>query len=195
MRVIRFVAVTIIGWALAAGSGAAQQRIAGDFDLEATLEVCAACHGENGVPVEPDYPIIWGQEEYYLYVQLKDYKSGLRTNEIMQPIAEQFEREQMKELAKYFAGRPWPNLPVERDDEKASKGEVQTHAGECAQCHNTYQGDSRLPRVAGQQEAYLRRTMIEYKAKVRVNDPSMSSLMRSYEDKGIEALAHYLATL
>ena len=32
-------------------------------------------------------PITWGQNYYYLYVQLKDYASGRRANEIMNPIA------------------------------------------------------------------------------------------------------------
>ncbi len=51
------------------------------------VALCTSCHGEDGRPIEPDIPIIWGQEYYYLYVQLKDYKSGLRAHEIMNEIA------------------------------------------------------------------------------------------------------------
>ena len=68
-------------------------------------------------------------------------------------------------------------------------------SGECSQCHNTYQGDSRVPRLAGQQEAYLARTMHEYKTKIRNNDPTMGSLMRTIDDADIDALANYLAAL
>lgn len=191
MEMARLVAAAALGVALAAGGAAAQEA----FNLEEAAATCAACHGEAGVPIEADYPIIWGQQLYYLYVQLKDYKSGRRANEIMQPIAEQFEKEQMQALAKYFSAKPWPKLPVEKDAERALRGQTQTGAGECSQCHNTYLGDSRLPRVAGQQEPYLRRTMLEYKNKIRQNDATMGSLMRSYDDSGIEDLAHYLATL
>ena len=52
-----------------------------------------------------------------------------------------------------------------------------------------------MPRLAGQQEAYLARTMHEYKTKVRNNDPTMGSLMRTIDDADIDALANYLATL
>ena len=52
-----------------------------------------------------------------------------------------------------------------------------------------------MPRLANQQEAYLARTMHEYKAKIRNNDPTMGSLMRTVDDADIEALANYLATL
>ena len=38
--------------------------------------VCAACHGETGVPIDKVTPNIWGQREGYLYLQLKDFKSG-----------------------------------------------------------------------------------------------------------------------
>jgi cytochrome c553 len=188
---LSFLTSAALGAALAGGSAIAQDT----FNVEETAAVCAACHGEDGRPVEPDTPILWGQQFYYLYVQLKDFKSGLRTNEIMQPIVADFTKDQMKAMATFFSEKRWPNIATEKDAAKADRGQVQTRAGECAQCHNTYLGDSRLPRVAGQQEAYLLRTMLEYKNKIRQNDPTMGSLMRSYEDAGIDDLAHYLATL
>ncbi|MFQ5566989.1 MAG: c-type cytochrome [Paracoccaceae bacterium] len=180
---------------LAFGGAAAQERIADDFDLEETVAVCAACHGEDGVPVEADIPILWGQQFYYLYVQMKDYKAGRRANEVMQPMVEGFTRDQMKALATYFSERPWPDIPNERDSAKAGHGRSQAAAGQCAQCHNKYLGDSRVPRVAGQQEAYLLRTMLEFKHKVRLNSPAKGSLLNSFEDSGIEEIAHFLATL
>ena len=36
----------------------------------------------------PSNPILAGQEFYYLYVQLKDFKSGLRKSAIMGPIVQ-----------------------------------------------------------------------------------------------------------
>ena len=39
--------------------------------------VCVACHGEAGVPIDPAIPVIWGQNEGYLYLQLRDMKAGL----------------------------------------------------------------------------------------------------------------------
>ncbi len=48
-------------------------------------------------------PVIWGQQFYYLYVQLKDYKAGRRQNEIMSSIVADLSREELKALAQYFS--------------------------------------------------------------------------------------------
>ena len=107
------------------------------FDVEAAAAVCAGCHGEEGVPIEPDYPVIWGQQFYYLYVQLKDYNSGLRANEIMGPQAADLDRDQMKALATYFSEKPWPRIVPDRDDGKIAQGEGVAASGECSACHST----------------------------------------------------------
>lgn len=166
-----------------------------DFDLEEAVGLCAGCHGEAGVPVEQDIPILWGQEFYYIYVQLKDYKAGRRANEIMQPIAGEYDKAQMKAIAQHFAEKEWPSLGAGKDSSLATSGKTQTAAGQCAQCHSTYKGDSRVPRVAGQSEQYLTRTMLEFKHKVRLNSPAKSTLMKSYDDQALKEMAHFLATL
>ncbi len=51
--------------------------------VEDKAQLCAACHGENGVPQQKTTPVIWGQHQGYLYLQLRDYKSGARKNDIM----------------------------------------------------------------------------------------------------------------
>ena len=191
MRQWMLLAAIGLGSAVQAHGALAQDA----FNLEETVAICASCHGEDGIPIEADYPIIWGQQYYYLYVQLKDYKAGRRANDIMEPIAAEFEKEQMQALAKYFSEKPWPDISTHRDAERAKKGQSQTVAGQCSQCHNTYMGDSRVPRVAGQQEEYLKRTMLEFKNKIRLNAAAKGSLMKSYDDPSIEDLAHYLATL
>ena len=191
MRMAKLLAPVALGVALTGGAAVAQDA----FNLEETAAVCATCHGEDGMPVTDDIPILWGQQFYYLYVQLKDYKAGRRANDIMQTIAAEFERDQMKALATYFSERAWPNIATGKDSGKASGGRSQAAAGQCAQCHNKYLGDSRVPRVAGQQEAYLLRTMLDFKNRIRLNSPAKGSLLKSYEDAGIEEMAHFLATL
>ncbi len=56
-------------------------------EFDEWVAFCTACHGEDGRPNEPDIPVLWGQEFYYLYVQLKDYKADRRANEVMSEIA------------------------------------------------------------------------------------------------------------
>ena len=157
------------------------------------LKLCAGCHGEKGASSNPEYPILAGQHLYYLYVQLKDFKSGFRKNEIMSPFAGELEKEDMLSLAKYFSEQKWPRIGFSAEKAKAAKGEKATVAGQCVQCHlGGYEGNSRIPRLAGQYPKYLNKTMIDFKNKVRTNSPAKSSLMVSYDDADIEAMSDFL---
>jgi cytochrome c553 len=69
-------------------------------------QVCAACHGPDGAKtVAPDQPILAGQYADYLVKSLKEYKSGKRTNPIMQGFAAQLSVKDMEDLAAWFAGQ------------------------------------------------------------------------------------------
>jgi cytochrome c553 len=163
-------------------------------ELDETIEVCTSCHGEEGRPAEPDTPILWGQEFYYLYVQLKDYKAGRRDNELMSGIVAEMSRDEMKALAQYFADKDWPRIGYRTEEVEIARAESATGAGQCVQCHlGGYNGASRVPRLAGQQPDYLVRTMLEFKHKIRLNSPAKGSLFASFGDADIEAMAHYLA--
>jgi cytochrome c553 len=176
--------------ALAAPTAQAQ-----DFDPAAEAETCAACHGDDGVPVLPEAPIIWGQQFYYIYVQLRDYAAGRRANETMEAIASDYDKEQMQALATYFAEKEWPNLPTESADDVAAQAQRAMSAGECSQCHGGFMGDSRIPRVAGQSQTYLDQTLLDFKNRVRMNAPDKAFLMESYPEDDLHALAKYLAAL
>ncbi len=157
------------------------------------VTLCNSCHGEEGLPIDTSVPIIWGQELYYLYVQLKDYKAGRRSNLIMSRVASQLSKEQMRSLAEYFAEKRWPKIGFRAQDADLAKGESATVAGQCVQCHlGGYEGNSRVPRLAGQQVEYLERTMSEFKHKVRLNSPAKGSLLGAYEDGDIAAMARFL---
>jgi cytochrome c553 len=162
-------------------------------DVTELVTVCVSCHGEDGRPVEADYPIISGQEFYYLYVQLKDYQAGRRANDIMQPIVADLSKEQMQALAQYFSEQSWPTLGFQASHADIAAGRSAASAGQCTQCHlGDYTGDSRVPRVAGQNPGYLERTMLEFKNRVRLNAPDKSTLFAAYDEPDIAALAHYV---
>ena len=161
-----------------------------------TLALCASCHGEAGVPTAPEIPILWGQEFYYLYVQLKDFKSGLRANEIMNGIAADLDKETMQALAQYFSEQTWPRIGYAAPAGAEAMALAALDAGECFACHlGGFEGNSRVPRLAGQQLAYLERTFQEFKTKVRLNAPFMNTLLNTYSDDDIVAVAQYLAGL
>jgi cytochrome c553 len=82
-------------------------------DIESKVQACAACHGENGVPTDPKtIPIIWGQQQSYLMKQLHDYRSGVRDNPIMTPIAKGLAQEDLRKIAAF----PQHSLGVESRD-------------------------------------------------------------------------------
>jgi cytochrome c553 len=87
----------LAGGAMAADAEAGKEKAA----------VCAACHGEGGnKPLAPDYPKIAGQPADYLVKALKDYKSGKRKNPLMAPQAQNLSKQDMRDLAAYFASQP-----------------------------------------------------------------------------------------
>jgi cytochrome c553 len=157
--------------------------------------LCAYCHGAKGVPVNKMLPVIAGQNQCYLYLELRDYKLGNRKNPAMQAVAAQLEKQDMKDLAAYYAAQSWPVLaqPAPPDDvlHRAQQAEK---VAVCASCHgNLYHGDSAIPRVAGQQVDYLKATMQGFRSGERANNPFMASLLKTYTDEDIEALARHLA--
>jgi cytochrome c553 len=164
--------------------------------VQEQLSVCFDCHDASGYTPDPAYPNLSGQEMYYLYVQLKDFKAGRRASEIMGPVVSELERDQMKMIAQYFSEQPWPNIGFRGEDTKITTGERATAAGQCVQCHlGSYMGNSRVPRLAGQYPGYLLRTMADFKTKSRANSPAKSSLMESYSDADLAAMAEFLADM
>ena len=204
LRVL-LIAIACAGWAVSARANeppripdAGEQPILPEEYASVSTELfgCFDCHGVSGVSADPECPILSGQHFYYLYVQLKDFKAGLRASEIMQPMVEEMSKDQMKLIAKYFSEQEWPSTGYSGDPGMTAKGEAATGAGQCVQCHRgAYDGDSRVPRLAGQQREYLFKTLSDFKNKLRMNSPAKSSLMGSFDDADIEAMAEFLADL
>ncbi|NDW01297.1 c-type cytochrome [Salipiger sp. PrR002] len=177
--------------ALSAQTGAAKDG----FVLEDEVAVCAGCHGEEGVPIDEAYPVLWGQQYFYIYTQLRDYAAGRRQNDIMTDIAAEYDRDQAKLLAEHFAAQTWPEVSVQLQDGDLALAEKGITGGQCSACHGKWQGDSRIPRLAGQQPDYLAQTMRDFKNDVRMNAPDKNSTMKQLDDATIDALSRYLASL
>ncbi|ODC02100.1 cytochrome C [Candidatus Thiodiazotropha endoloripes] len=68
---------------------------------------CIACHGADGKqPVMDEYPKLAGQAEAYLLTQMKDIKSGYRTNAhsvAMKNVMHLVSDEEIAVLAKWLA--------------------------------------------------------------------------------------------
>ena len=86
------------------------------------LQLCFTCHGENGHSTLTTNPILAGQEFYYLYVQLKDFKSGLRESAIMGPLVANIEKQDLRLMAEYFGEQEWQGTDFTATPEQISAG-------------------------------------------------------------------------
>ena len=59
---------------------------------KAKAEICAGCHGENGISQTENIPSLAGQPDQFIQWQLVYFRAGSRKNEQMQPIVEQLQR-------------------------------------------------------------------------------------------------------
>ncbi len=67
---------------------------------------CGACHGQNGISVNAQWPTLAGQYESYLEHSLRQYKNGERANAIMAAQAALVADEDIPLLARYYSGLP-----------------------------------------------------------------------------------------
>ena len=68
-------------------------------------QVCVACHGTTGISAyeQAQAPILAGQYADYIVRALKDYKSGLRENPVMQGLVANLAEQDMEDIAAYFS--------------------------------------------------------------------------------------------
>lgn len=91
--------------ALAFAAGAQAAGNANNGKAKAA-QVCAACHGSDGnKPSTPDQPVLAGQYYDYLVRAMTDYKIGRRNNPIMKGFASQLSKQEIEDLAAWFASQ------------------------------------------------------------------------------------------
>ena len=161
-------------------------------DIEARAQVCAACHGNKGIPADPKtIPVIWGQQESYLMKQLRDFRNGERPSAVMEPIAKGLAEGDLRQLAAYFAAKPWPSRKAQGKPPGSPKGIAQ-----CQACHQpNFQGGMPAPRLAGLSYEYLVAAMHAFAKDERKNNLDMPGFMRALTDQERNAIARYVSGL
>ena len=190
-------ALLLILLGLAAGSVQAQAPTAASPPMPAKAALCAACHGPQGNPAMALTPALAGQTARYIYLQLRDFQEGRRSNELMSPMAKDLSRDEMRELGAYFAAQKPQPQPFQPDAAKARLGKLKADETLCTMCHlGGFSGQNEIPRVAGQPFDYIVKQLRDFKAKARTNDAgSMTSVSNTLTDADIENLAHYIVGL
>ncbi len=212
--------------ALAAGAAwsaedlRSQQPIDGDAAAGAEkAAVCAGCHGPDGNAIAPIFPTLAGQSATYLYVQLRTFKDGSRTDPMMGPLSAQLSDQDMRDLAAHYAAvdrKPAtaaaPADDADRGRELYRSGDTSRGVPPCQACHGAEgQGpplasDERrpgppwhtFPNLAGLQAGYLVSQLQAYKSGTRAgtsNAQIMHGVAANLDEASIDALAAYLSRL
>lgn len=164
---------------------------------KAKAQACVACHGADGNSPSGQFPNLAGQTWRYIYIQLKDYKEGRRTDPVMTPMATSLSRQEMIDIANYFAAQPAKPSTYKTDDAKIKLGKAKADETLCSMCHlGAFAGQNEIPRVAGQQYDYVVKQLRDFKARKRTNDAgNMTSVAQTLSDADIENLAQYITSL
>ena len=160
-------------------------------------EVCSGCHGQHGNPVAPQIPILAGQLARYLYVELRDFKVGRRNDPIMSRMSEGLTKQEMLDLADYFAAQEPAAALFAPDRERVLRGAKKLNETLCTMCHlGGLKGQNEIPRLAGQQPEYVINQLRAFKSRERTNDGgNMQSVAQTLSDEDIIDLSHYIADL
>jgi len=182
---------------VASAGGTAQTVTPVMTQAPAKAAVCVACHGDGGRSTIPTNPILAGQTSRYLYLQLRDFQEGRRSDPQMSPMVKELSRDDLRELSDWFAQQKPPSQTFKVDAEKAKLGKVKADDTLCTMCHlGGFKGQNEIPRVAGQHYEYIVKQLQDFKAKRRTNDAgNMTSVSSTLSDTDIENVAHYLVGL
>lgn len=196
MTVLRALA---IGFAAFAATAALAQAPARPAVVETK---CSLCHGEKGESASEEFPRLAAQHEAYLAKQLRDFRAGRRQG-LMTRMARGLSDDDIVAIARYFAAQPAPPAAAKLSELAAVgryillRGNRWSGVPACRICHGeSAHGTPQLPRLAGQNAAYLERQIREFTQRQRTND---NEVMHSVAEKltafEAHAVAEYLAGL
>jgi cytochrome c553 len=164
-------------------------------------EVCAACHGEQGISASAEFPNLAGQSGTAIYKQLNDYHTGSRRNQFMTEVAQALDEGVIADVAAYYAGQPMRNP---KSSTLADAPEAVIHLVEigdparnippCAACHRQGAGGPiDAPVLAEQRQEYLISQLKMFASGERRNDVygRMRLIASKLTDNEVNGLAAY----
>ncbi len=182
---------------------AAHAQAAGDLERGRKIVrgSCMLCHGENGESSSELFPNLAAQNAAYIAKQLTDFKSGARKSSAMEPFVRELSDADIKAVSAYFSSRP-PVADAVKDPELAAVGRYIYQQGNrfsgvaaCATCHGpAAAGSAELPRLAGQNAAYIENRMNHFRRLPTGREgAAMRGIAAAMTTLEIKAVAEYLA--
>jgi len=160
------------------------------------LQLCAACHGEDGNSTNPQIPSIAAQPKLFIETQLVLFREELRKSDQMLPVVKGLKDADIVKLAEHFSKLPAKGMEAgSPNKELLGRGQKAAQKLRCGICHlSDFSGQNQIPRLAGQREAYLEAEMRAYRDGKRTGgDTIMAAALYGVSDADIRALAHYLS--
>jgi len=175
-------------------------------DLDAVMQGCNDCHGDNGVSQWSDVPSIGGLPEFVhadaLYVFADEARpciaSEYRQGDTSRPatdmcaVAAAMSEDDIDAVAAAYAELPWVPAKQDFDADLAAAGEA-VHAAECDRCHSDagMNPDDEASMLGGQQMGYLRNAFGQYADGTREQPSKMKEKLDALSADDIEALVHF----
>jgi cytochrome c553 len=194
---LKFTFLILIAVACAFPAQAQQLDAAQMAAARTKAEVCFSCHGPDGNSTVGEYPILAGQSWRYIYIELKDFKEGRRSDPQMSPMAAMLSTEDMTLFGGFFAAQKQAPIKFQADAARVEAGRKTSDAVLCPMCHlGGFVGQNEIPRVAGQWPQYIKKQLADFKARQRTNDAgNMTSVASTLSDADIENLSQYIGNL
>ena len=142
--------------------------------------VCSACHGPNGNSVNPDWPRLAGQNAVYIAEQLRLFRSGVRANPVMQPLASTLSDQDISDLAVYYEAQTPTGLEADPSYWQGGqalylRGDRARDVPACTACHGPV-GRGNLaagyPALRAQQSVYVMKQLNDYASGARYTGPN-----------------------
>ena len=179
-------------------------------DVDALMQDCNGCHGDNGVSQWSDVPTIAGLAEFvhvdalFIYQDEarpcaeSEYRQGdtSRPATTMCAIAADLSEEDIEALAAAYAALPYVKAKQDFDADKAAAGKA-LHDDKCDRCHSEEgtNPDDEAGMLGGQQMGYLRNTFAAYMDGSREQPGKMKQALDAMSADDIEALVHYYGSV
>lgn len=165
---------------------------------EQRLPTCLACHGANGASKLPGVPSLGAMPSDYVLTQLYTFREKMRIAAPMNALAEKLSDDDLRELGDAITKLPAPQpagaalAAADQDHGNALVGRYH-----CNSCHGAdLAGHDNIPRIAGQREDYLLKSLTDYKSGARPGySPAMSEASKEIKPEDIPVLARFVASL
>jgi cytochrome c553 len=173
MRPMRTIVLTVC---LLTGSAAALAQEAGDAAAGAAKSAtCTACHGLNGNSVNPEWPVLAGQNAAYLREQITGFRDGKRANVLMQPMVQTLTNQDIADLSAFFAQQTPTGGEADPSYWKAGEklfrgGDARRAIPACLACHGPVgRGNpaAGYPALQAQHSVYTVKQLNDYATEVR----------------------------